>query len=764
MRALSQPGAARAVGPPGCHVIGRQISHFYIIRTLGTGGMGVVYEAQDTRLPRSVAIKVLKEELSKNVDAVKRFKREARLASSLNHPNICTILEVSEGESPSFIAMELLEGTSLKSRLLGGPLSLEEIVDVAGQVADALGAAHDQGIIHRDITPGNIFLTSGGFVKLLDFGLAKHFSKSAGDAQTTDDLTNFGAVAGTIHYMSPEQLSGASSVDYRCDFFALGAVLYQMATGARPFDNLSRNALSAAIQVQPHMPMRQLAPHHPVQLERIIDTLLAKHPDDRYQSAATLAAELDSLHRAMKAAVPGAETTVGASVAVLPFDVVGATDQDTLTIRDGLAADLSSRLSRLGHLQVAPRTSTLALAGQSVREIGRRLGVDMVLEGTLQRTTDRVRVIANLIDCAHERALLPSLVIDHAFEDPLATQDDLAREVCDRIRSVVSETRARRYSQDPEAYHAFKRGQHLWKSCFQGGWRPAIEQFQHAIDRDPQFAPAHAALASAYNFLGFHCFVKPNLAFAVAGRAAERALAIDPTLGSAFIEVALAKFGGDWDWEGAEQAFRRGLALDPGNPLAHVHYSWLLILLGREDAALAEAERGHALAPSSRFVAAARAETVYLAGRYDEAIELCNECLRFDPGYVFALHMRGLCFLVKSKRDGAIADLEQAAALSHRAPFFLGILGRCYGEFGMRDQALSLVAELGRHGPDTYVPPQCYVFIFAGLGERERALQYQEKAYEDGASPFNYLNPCIRDLYALSPHHKRRLEQMRLVL
>ena len=282
-------------------MIGRQISHFYIIRTLGTGGMGVVYEAQDTRLPRSVAIKVLKEELSKDVDAVRRFKREARLAASLNHPNICTILEVSEDESQSFIAMELLEGTSLKSRLQGGPLWLGEIVDIASQVADALGAAHGQGIIHRDITPGNIFLTAGGLVKLLDFGLAKHFPTSTGDDQTTDALTSIGTVAGTIHYMSPEQLAGAVPVDSRCDLFALGVVLYQMATGARPFDILPRSALRSAIQSQPHVPMRQLAPHHPVQLERIIDSLLAKRPDDRYQSAGTLRAELDVV-------APGDET------------------------------------------------------------------------------------------------------------------------------------------------------------------------------------------------------------------------------------------------------------------------------------------------------------------------------------------------------------------------------------------------------------------------------------------------------------------------
>lgn len=746
-------------------MIGRQISHFYIIRTLGTGGMGVVYEAQDTRLPRSVAIKVLREELSKNVDAVKRFKREARLASSLNHPNICTILEVSEDESQSFIAMELLEGKSLKSRLLGGPLWLGEIVDIASQVADALGAAHAQGIIHRDITPANIFLTAGGLVKLLDFGLAKHFPTSAGDGQTTDDLTSFGAVAGTIHYMSPEQLAGAAVVDYRCDFFALGAVLYQMATGARPFDIQPRSALSSAIQGQPHMPMRQLAPHHPVQLERIIDALLAKHPDDRYQSAATLRAELDALHRGTKAATTGAGPRTGsASVAVLQFDVVGAADPDTVALRDGLAADLSSHLSRLEGLWVAPRTSTHALTGQSVREIAKRLGVEMVLEGTLQRSTARVRVTANLVDAAHEKAVIPSLVIDRAVDDPLTMQDDIAREVCNGIAAVLSRAPARRYSREPEAYHAFKRGQHLWKSCFEGGWRPAIEHFQHAIDRDPQFALAHVALASAYNFLGFYSLVKPNLAFAVARRAAERALAIDPTLGSAYIEVALAKFGGDWDWDGSEQAFRRGLALDLTNPLAHVHYSWLLMLMGREDAAFAEAERGHALAPSSRLVACARAETMYVGGRYDEAIALCSECLRFDPAYVFAVHVRGLCYLAKSMRDGAVADLEQAASLSHRAPFYLGILGRCYGEFGMREEALSLVAELSNQAANTYVPPQCYVFIYAGLGERERALEYQEKAYEDGASPFNYLTPCIRALYALSPHHKKRLEQMRLNL
>jgi tetratricopeptide (TPR) repeat protein/tRNA A-37 threonylcarbamoyl transferase component Bud32 len=618
-------------------MIGHQISHFYIVRTLGTGGMGVVYEAQDTEFPRSVAVKLLKEELSKDADAVRRFKREARLASSLNHPNICAILEVGEDDGQSFIAMELLEGRSLKSKLVTAPLPAGEIIDIASQAADALAAAHDRGIIHRDITPGNIFLTADGTVKLLDFGLAKHFPSLDDDALTTDELTRQGAVAGTIHYMSPEQLGGAVVADYRCDFFALGSVMYQMATGARPFDIQPRSALMSAIRAEPHLPMRKLAPHQPLLLERIIDRLLAKNPEDRYQSAATVRADLDALRREV------------------PHDA------------------------------------------------------------------------------------------DQAAADPPAA-------------------RARRHAGEPEAYHALKRGQHLWKTAIEGGWRAAIEYFQHATNRDPQFALAHVALASAYNFLGYYCLIKPSFAFTVAARAAARAVAIEPALGAAHIEMGVARFGGDWDWDGAEQAFRRGLSLDPTNAAGHIYYSWLLLLLGREDAAYQEAERGHALAPSSRFVVAARAQTLYLGRRYDEAIELCSDCLRFDPNFVFATHIRGLCFLRTSRRDEAIADLQQAATLSSRTPFYLGLLGRCYGECGMRERALALIDELNQQPPDTYVAPQCYVYIYAALGERERALAYQEKAYEDGASPFNYLFPGIRELYALSPHHKKRLEQMRLIL
>jgi tetratricopeptide (TPR) repeat protein/predicted Ser/Thr protein kinase len=607
-------------------VIGRHVSHFYVIRAIGAGGMGIVYEAQDTRLPRSVAIKVLRDDMSRNVEAIRRFKQEARLASSLNHPNICTILDVSESESQAFIAMEFLDGQSLKTRLGGERLSSAEIFDIIRQIASALVAAHDCGIIHRDITPANIFLTATGLVKLLDFGLATHFPATP-DIDADGDPTTERITAGTIHYMAPELLTRGAAVDHRCDFYALGAVIYEMATGVKPFPQASRKALIDAIRTAPHVPIHHLG-HHPPQLGRLVDKLLAKSPDERYQTAAALKADID-------------------------------------------AAGLT------------PEMSTGPAGG---------------------------------------------------------------------------------YSTVPSAYHAFKRGKQHWRLCHEGGWRAALSDFDEAIALDPQFARALVARANAYNFLGFYSIVKPGAAFAAAADDAQRAVSIDGRLAPAFIELGLARFGGEWDWDAAEAAFRRGLLLDPTDAMAHVHYSWLLILLGRADAANAEADRALALAPSSRLVATGRAQTLFLSGAYDEAYRACTECLRFDPDYVFAIHLRGLSLLAQRRFDAAASDLERAANLSGRAPFYLGLLGRCYAEQGLRAQAWAIIEELNQLPADTYVPPQCYVFVYAALGEREQALERQEDAYADGASPFNYLFPGLRELYARTPYHKHRLAQMRLVV
>ncbi len=745
-------------------MIGRHVSHFYVIRILGSGGMGVVYEAQDTRLPRSVALKLLKPALARNTEAILRFKREARLASSLNHPNICTILEVDEGEGQSFIAMELLQGRSLKARLAAGPLPLDEILRIASQVAGALGAAHDQGVMHRDITPGNIFLADGGIAKLLDFGLAKHFPGADVADHLTDDLTTTGAVAGTVHYMAPEQFDAQAVVDHRCDLFSLGAVLYQMATGARPFEATSKSDVIAHIQDEPHVPLRSLAPGHPEAFERIVDTLLSKRPAARYATAWALRAELDAL--VQRAASPAAEETAGRaapamSVVVLPFEIVGERNARDEHFREGVAEDIRSRLGEIPGVRVAPRMSSLARAGESVRELGHRLNVETVLEGTVQQAEGHIRVLAALVGAADERAVT-TVRVEQPVGDLLAMQDEVAGAIARKLSPVLAVGPPK--VQDSEAFHAYQRGQHYWKRCFSGGWRPAIEQFQQAVERDPALVAAHVALANAYNFLGLYCLMKPSLAFDVAARAATRALAIDGASAAAHAQLALSRFGGEWDWESSEQAFRRSLELDPADPLTHIYYSWLLMLLGREDAAVAEAYSGHALAPGSRLVTGARAQTLYLGGRYEEAADVCEACLKDAPDYVFARHLRGLCLLARGLNVEAIADLEHAANKTARMPFYLGILGLCYGKCGLREQALGLIDELTLRAREEYVPPQAYVFIYAGLGERSQALVYQERAYEDGASPFNYLTPTVREFYALDPQHKRRLEQMRLAV
>jgi len=746
-------------------VIGRRVSHFYIIRSLGSGGMGIVYEAQDTRLPRSVAVKFLKPTLSRDTEAIRRFKREARLASSLNHPNICTVLDVDEGDGLCFIAMELLRGRSLKERLSAGSIGLDEVLSIAIQAADALANAHDHGIVHRDITPGNIFLTDAGLVKLLDFGLAKSFGTSADDGSVSDDMTETGALVGTLHYMAPERLQSDAPVNQRADLFSLGAVLYEMATGAKPFEAKSRHEITALIQEQPQIPLRRLAPHHPIQLELIVDRLLAKRPDDRYESAWLLRADLEAVQRETSRLQPPAARGTGAvaSIAVLPFESIGDGAR-SVAFRDGLVEDLTARLSGLRGLRVAPRTSIRSVASLSAREIGVRLNVQTLVEGSIQQVGERLRVIATLVDAATEQPVVPAVRLDRQFDELLSVQDEIAREIADRIAAAFAARQDRPPTQDAEAYHAYKRGQHHWRTRFAGGWRQAIEQFQYAVQRDNGFALAHVALASAYEFLGFYTLMKPNLAFAVARRSVDRALELDDRLAQAHTELALIRFGGDWDWEGAEDAFRRALELDPNDPIAHVCYAWLLVLLGREDAAIAEAKAGCALAPASRFVTCGMAQTLYLARRYDQTIELCDECLRHDPDYVFAVSLRGQCYELKGMFREAVADLEHSAALSLRAPFYVGMLGHCYGEAGMRAQALDLIADLKRQSREMYVPPQCYVYVYAGLGERSKALAHQERAYEDGASPFNYFAPSIRDLYALDPQQRRRLEQMRLII
>lgn len=742
-------------------MIGQKISHFYIVGRLGSGGMGDVYEAQDMRLPRAVAVKFLKPALNQSETAVKRFRREAWLAASLNHPNICTVLDVGETDDGFFIAMELLQGETLKQRLRDGPLPVDQVLGIAMDVARALMVAHDAGIVHRDLSPGNIFVTTQHTAKLLDFGLAK-FVPSDDASHVSESLTDGGNVPGTLHHLAPEQLL-ERAVDRRTDLFALGTVLYYAVTGAQPFDASARVEVIAKIIDENPVPIGSLAPHCPAELQRIITRLFEKAPDARYQRASDLLKDLElarQLHHGEprgRAPRPGSRL----ALAVLPFEILGDDDPGLRGFRAGLPEDLAWWLRQVPGVRVAPRTSTESLRGRTIREVGERLGVDALLEGTVQRAGARLRVIVNFLDSRGEEPLRAPIRLDTASDDLLSVQDQAARQIVAAVKSAVAQAHLAVGTRNGDAHREYQRGLHYLRDMFGGGWAQAMYHAGRAIELDPTFALGHVMLADAYCFVGLLSLMKPETAFRMAGQAAQRALSLDPDLAPAHAADALVRLGGDWDWDGAEASFRRALDLDPELAPARMYYSWLLGLLGREAAAFGEAERAVASSPS-RVVVTGGALTYFMAGRYEDAIVRCDACLARTPDYIFAIYLRGQCHHMRRHFQAAHADLERAVELGKRAPFYLGLLGKSYGEAGDIGRAKAILAELEETARRQYVAPHCYVYVLHGMGDRQGALAHQERAYEDGAPPLNYLTPFIRNLYSLDPFHRDRLHQMRL--
>jgi tetratricopeptide (TPR) repeat protein len=380
----------------------------------------------------------------------------------------------------------------------------------------------------------------------------------------------------------------------------------------------------------------------------------------------------------------------------------------------------------------------------------------------VQHAGARLRVSASLATTTGRDRLRMPLRIEVPGADVLAAQDETARQIVASVKAALARS-ASPAAARPEAQVEYQRGLHAQRDGFAGDPGAVIEHATRATDIDPAFAPAHVLLADTYNMLGLLSLMKPRVAFQKARLAAERALAIDADLAAAHGALGLVRFGDDWDWNAAETHFRRALDLAPDLANVRIHYSWLLVLLGREGAAIAEATRAIS-GWRSKFVLAGAAVTYFLAGQFDEAITLCDECLDGSPDYLFGLYQRGQAYHMKGMYPTALADLERAATLAGRAPFYVALLGRSYGEAGMRDQAMAVVRELDAMQAKRYVAPHCYVYVHHGLGARERALLHQEDAYRDGGQPLNYLSPFVRNLFSLDPSHRDRLRQMRLTV
>lgn len=746
---------------------GKTIGSYLIGEKLGSGGMGEVYLAEDMRLSRKVALKFLSHAFIDDKWAKRQLVKEARAAAMLEHPNICAVYGFEETDNYSFIVMQYVEGQTLAELISRGVITNPQVLPIGRQILEALATAHSHGIIHRDIKPGNIMVTPGGHVKVLDFGLAKLIQKhpSAGLNEALSQASQNGLIAGTVAYMSPEQLRG-EKLDFRSDIFSLGTLLFELVCGERPFSRKSDAETISAILSAPPPSLKSAAELAPG-IENLIYKCLAKDKEQRYQSVSEIL--LDLQNPAISVRMPRLftfdtkrlfafnkrllwylvglflflilVTSIGVSyfqktkahrLAVLPI-VNQSADPELNYLSEGMTEDLINRIGDSSNLFVKPYTTVSGIKSDKLDyfEIAQKLGVDTVVVGKLVKRDDKIFIQSSLVNVAdgfrfweEEIALTPA-------DTPLAAEEKISQKVISSfdLAENRSDTAKKPQTTDPEAFKYYMLGQYYWRDRSKENLQKAIEAFQNAIIIDPLYARAYAGLANAY-------VVQSNPAYGAASareakskakEAAKKALALDENLAESHAAIAVVVGKYEYNWSEAESEYKRAIELNPNYAQAHYWYSEYLSTMGRTDEALIEAEKAKELDPFSPYPIVNVGRILYFGRRYDEGLKYFHEVIDKNPNYLKARYMLGLLYIQKEMYSEALAVFERLYDSDEKA-LAAAALGYTYGKIGRREDARRILAQMDESANP--FPPQEKAIVHIGLGEKEQAIKYLEDAYQ----------------------------------